>query len=343
MSTPTDPKPEGFIYSSIPVNKREAISQSAESRVTMTVKSAIQDYLDSYFSPTGRYRHQLSLTADFSIQYETSLSAPRSDDPSVYELQLTRLFSQMREKFPMILIIDAGFEYTPAGLGGIVNSQVLGRRTSTVGLKMDCKVPIKLSIAALDETTCQDIRDLLFHIFGVLTVFNKSHLIRSRRPEDSWEIRLPLKYESGGLDKQNITDDHAQLLWTAEVTIEPEFEGTIHMAFANQLQTELQKVQPWYEGQIPNGTIDSSGNIVADNSGTAMTRITVPETVTLGMPTPLSAPFIPADCALISDNPRIALVNGYTIIPKRIGTFNLYLQTRNAGVVKQSWSIRVVG
>ena len=237
-----EPKPEGYIYASIPKGPRASAAKAAKAKVTQTVKSAMQEYLERYLGTNGIYREQLKLTADFSVQYETRLSAPQEDDPTIYDLQLARYWQELRQRLPCILIIDAGFNYINPGLGGIAGSNIMNRSTSSVIMKMDCSIPIKLSVAAMDETTCQDIRDILVYIFGTLTNFNQGYLIRSRRPEDTWEVRLPLNFDPEGLENRKVTEDNKDSLWTTGIELTPEFEGTIVIGFEKQVQAELYKI-----------------------------------------------------------------------------------------------------
>jgi len=339
-----DTKPDGFIYKSIPKSPVEAVAKSAEARVTYTVKSGIQWYLEQYLNTKGMYRAQLKETADFSIQYETNISVPNHEyvDPSIYEVQLARFHSQLRFKLPCIIISDTGFNYTNPGLGGnISSSRVNGETTSSVVMKMDCSIPLKLTIAAKDETSCGDLRDILVYIFGPLTTFNKSHVIRSTRPEDSWETRLPTKIDSDMLDKRPITDDKQDVFWITSISLLPEFEGTVDFSFDKQVQEGAYAIHDYLEGTIPRGIIDSNGNVSVD-PGWLVSTITVPTTISLNHPVSISAKYRDADSHFVTDNPNIALIDGYRIIPRKLGTFNVMLIKNRDGSLVQKWVVRVV-
>lgn len=336
----TDPKTDGYIYAAIPKGPRASAAKAAKAQVTKTVKSAIQEYLERYLSPTGIYREQLKLTADFTVQYETRLSAPEEDDPTIYDLQLARYWQELRQRLPCILIIDVGFNYMNPGLGGMAGSTVLGRSTSAVVMKMDCSLPIKLSVAAQDETMCHDIRDMLVYIFGTLTNLNQAYLIRSRRPEDTWEVRLPFNFEPDGLENRKVTEDNKDSIWTTGITITPEFEGTILIGFEKQVQAELYQINTPDENSFPGGAFNALGQLITVE-GAPKTEIIVPEVIYLNNPTTIAAPYMPAEAYFASDNPRIALIEDYKILPKRPGTFNLYLVNKITGDVIQSWEVEV--
>jgi hypothetical protein len=332
-------KPEDYIFSSVPKSSKQAASQVAEARVTSTVKSAMQDYLDKYFSPTGCYREQLKLTAPYSIQYETGITGSLDPaDPTVYNLQLARLWGQLRAKLPCIIIVDSKIEYEPSGLGGILGSGYISPFTSTVFTQILANVSLSLEIAANDETTCGDLRDLLLYILGPLTIFNKSHILHSNRPQDKWEVRLPAMFTPQGLSRKFYTSDAKDAFWTSGVDLEVAFESRIQHAFSQQ--TQLMKVSDYLEGSTPDGIhhVDGSMGFKPDPQF-EVTSIIVPDVVRLGKPTPIGLSWIPAEAKLVSDDPRVAIVTiDNIIIPKRIGNFNVLLLER--GKVKEKWAVK---
>lgn len=343
MAYTDDEKPEDFIFRAVPKSARQAAVQTAESRVTQTVKSALQEYLERFFSVKGRYRDQLKLTAPYSIQYETGLSARDVDDPTIYELQLARLWKDLSKKLPCILIIDQEFKYEISGLGGIASSTFLSRETSSIELKMDCSITLLVKVAAMDETTASDLRDLLVYIFGPLTILNKSHLVHSTRPQDRWEVRLPQNFDPIGLERRNVDGSNHDSFWEAGVELTVDFEGSIDIAFDNQ--TQLAQIAEWHEGMIPNGFDEDGTMTFVPAPGTPdVDSITVPETVRLGHPTPIRVDWMPVNAAFVSDNPRNAIVDEkLMIIPKRIGGFNIHLMDfgKTPAEIIRTWEVKV--
>ena len=366
-------KPEEFIFEDIPRTKKEAIAKSAEARVTMTVKSALQSYLQRYFDQDGVHRNQLSLTAGFTVNYETRISGPRdNEDPTVYDVQLARYWQDLRQRLPCILIVDTGFERTPSGLGGITDSRHINATTSQVELAMLVTVPIELQVASMDETTCGDLRDALMYIFGVLTHLNKGHVIRSHRPEDRWEVRIPLTETSAGLERRNVGDDSVDSLFTTTVGMDLVFEGISSVGFDRQVPEStlsddttvgvgvgvgsaaragiLYEVGDQYSGVDPLGFRLSDGMCVprADTQP-SLDSIVVPSVINLHQDTPIQADWIPAWAHFVSDNPRIALFDPTTCVihPKRPGSFTLHLMDQrtpdgpNGQAPVRSWTVTV--
>lgn len=345
MSFTDDEKPEDFIFKAVPKSTRQAASQAAETRVTSTVKSALQEYLARFFSADGCYRNQLKMTAPYSVQYETGISGSADNtDPTIYQLQLARLWGQLRQKLPCIIIVDKGYEYNISGLGGMVGSRKISDLTSTVSMKVDAQVTVLLEVAANDETTCSDLRDLLVYILGPLTIYNKSHIIYSGRPQDHWEMRLPQSFEPQGLDRKSFSEDSKDAFWSSGIELTVDFEGTIELAFDNQIQ--LVTISEFHEGMIPDGFRLEDGSLtfkLADDA-VSIEGIVVPEVVNLGRPTPIQLTWLPAKAILVSDDPRVALVTeDHIIIPKRLGKFRVHLMDYKTGnpVATKTWEVSV--
>jgi hypothetical protein len=211
-------------------------------------------------------------------------------------------------------------------------------------MKIDATVKIALEVAANDETTCSDLRDLLVFILGPLTIFNKSHLIHSQRPQDHWEIRLPQAFEPQGLERKAITDDTKDAFWSSGVEFEVEFEGTIELGFDNQ--TQLITISEFHEGMIPDGFRQSDGSLTFKLSANAVSSegIYVPPIVNLGIPTPIGASWLPAQAVFLSDNTKIAVIgDDNVIIPKRLGVFNIHLMDykKSTPEAVKTWEVRV--
>lgn len=346
----SEQKPDDFIFTAVPRSKREAVAKDAEARVTETVKSAIQSYLSLFLAPEGIHRRLLNLTAGFSVQFETRIKGARDEeDPTVFEIQLQKYWTELRQRLPCILIVDSGFEYENPGLGGITDSWPVNINTSSVQLTMLAKVPIELRIAAMDETTCGDIRDILVYILGPLSHINKGHVIRSKRPEDKWEVRLPLDLQPSGLERRTLPEDQKDSLWTTTISLTPVFEGLIHVGFDNQVHPDLHLLGSGFDSRDPVGFRLDTGQAVPLSSAPALANIRVPETIRLSQNAVIDAQWIPARASFISDNPRIALIDQRTcsIVPKRLGTFAVKLVQETPGAnggpkVLGTWHVKVI-
>jgi hypothetical protein len=346
----SEQKPEDFIFTAVPRSKREAVARDAEARVTETVKSALQSYLSLFLAPDGIHRRLLNLTAGFSVQFETRIRGARDEeDPTIFEVQLQKYWTELRQRMPCILIVDSGFEYENPGLGGITDSWPININTSSVQLTMLANVPMELRIAAMDETTCGDIRDILVYILGPLSHINKGHVIRSKRPEDKWEVRLPLDFQPSGLERRNLPEDQKDSLWTTTISLTPVFEGLIRVGFDNQVHPDMHKIESGFDSQVPLGFRLDTGQAVPLSTSPSISSIRVPATVRLSQNAVIECPWIPARASFISDNPRVALIDQKTcsIVPKRLGTFAVKLIQETPGAnsgpkILGTWNVKVI-
>jgi len=346
----SEEKPEDFIFNAIPRSKREAVAADAEARVTETVKGALQSYLSLFLAPDGIHRRLLNLTAGFSVQFETRIRGARdSEDPTIFDVQLAKYWGDLRQRLPCIILVDTGFEYENPGLGGITDSWPININTSSVQLTMLANVPMDLQIAAMDETTCGDIRDILVYILGPLSHVNKGHVVRSKRPEDKWEVRIPLDFQPSGLERRAVNNDPKDGMWTTTISLTPVFEGLIRVGFANQIHPEMHKIISGFDERIPIGFRLDTGQAVPLSEAPSIDMIKVPSTVRLSQHAVIEAPWIPARASFITDNPRIALIDQRTgaIIPKRLGDVAVKLIQESPGFpngpkILRSWNVKVI-
>jgi hypothetical protein len=183
-----------------------------------------------------------------------------------------------------------------------------------------------------------------------LTHFTKGHVIRSKRSEDQWEVRLPLNFTSSGLERKAVGEDTKDILWTTSISFTPVFEGMIRVGFDNQTHPDLVTVQSVYDGNIPMGfVLESGASTTLSTAPSIESSIHVPTTVKLSQNTVIDCAWIPARATFISDNPRIALIDQHnlSIVPKRLGTFSVKLMQATPGAdsmpkILATWTVKVV-
>jgi len=322
-----DVKPEdgSYIFADIPVGTKQAVAATAEARVRQTTKSALQWYLDQFFQSDGRYRDILDWTAPFMVSFVTDLTGNSElDDTMFYEIQLARIWSDLREKLPAIIIADTGFTYQQSGLGGQIRGVRINDRQVSSAAPMLATVELDLMTASTDESTTSDLADALTYILGPLTSMVKGWWIYSGRPEDNWEVRLPqVGAAPSGLERRNVGEDTRDSIWTATLTLSVEFEGIVqfgrdcnlHVDTRNAIQNINVPPTPSDPSLIGEGPMDA-----------AFTDYDAPEAVYLGKPHPLTITSMPYFGKFVSDDSRVAIVDDYNVIhPKRLGKFNLML------------------
>lgn len=355
---------EDFVHKAIPRTPQEAFSNSAEGRATQITKSALQGYIDEYFSSNGRFRHQIKSNFNFAIQYETRLSLNNSD-PSVYEMQLSRLWGELNQNLPSIMILDGAPSYEQSGLGGISNDFVIQESIAGCIIPLTMSFPIEIRAAANDVATTSDLRDMLINIFGPLTSLNRSHILKSGNTKDKWEIRLSQTAEIGSINKQGLDGDTKDAFWYSSITIEVVFEGLLFFSYESvpdvfkdgrpkvgfgQKSSEddiRNRLMAWHQGIVPDSRM-VNGQFCRSQSITdiVVSLITVPESVPLHGTTKINAPQIPFMSYFRSSDPRVAVMKDTVIQPRVPGEFEVQLVIYKSGKpgpteVLKSWPVRI--
>lgn len=307
-------KPDDHIYEDIPLGPAAAqVSGGSKTRVTHITKNAIQSYLQQYFSDSGKFRYQIQQMAPYVVQFETELSGTaRKEDPTIFEMQVARVWQNIRQKLPCILIIDTAFKYNSTGLGGIVAGHDLGPFQG-IGVQVDATLTINLEIAAKDETTAGDLRDVLALIFGTLTPYNRSHYLEPE--QGSWVVRLPLVFDTEGLNRRSIPSDNMESYWSTNVTLQVDFEGVGTLATENPNKVLERSVH------VP--VLDDEDMELVAPSVTLNVR--VPDQLTLGFNSKIWTTAVPFGSRFVSDNPNLVYIQGDLMVPRALGMCHVLL------------------
>lgn len=337
-----------FIHADIPKDAPRAIARSAEARVRMTTKSAIQWYLDQYFNSQGQYNYQLEYTAPFAVHYETGIQAKDDDDPTIINVQLARIWGELRQKLPCIIIADTGFEWVNPGLGGLDPGHRLDADTFSLNSTMLATLQLSILTGAMDETSAGDLADAITYVLGPLTSINRAHWIESENPEDKWQVRLPLTGPGPeGLERRNVGDDTKDSMWSVMLNLEVEFEGHVRVAYKNPLAHY--EILPIFAG-IPGMNYDqfSQAYLNCPHTISPLVEVTMPTQVPLQQPGKIRVHKVPAQTWFTSTDLQIATVNERGIItPRKLGPFQILLLQKEAGApggakVLQTWDLNVV-
>ena len=314
-----EPKPADFIYADVPADTKQSYSATAEARVRQTTKSAVQAYLESYFNSNGRYRNQLKRTAPFSLNYVSDVSNGIYDDPLRHQVLLARLWERLNGHLPAIIISDGGFEPEASGLGGVEAGFNVDGYTSALAAPVLATMTIEILAAAVDESSAADLADTLTYIFGTMTALNQAWILRSSRPTDRWEVRLPpFGTSASAVQKSALGEgDASSVMWSSTVTLEVAFEGEVVLGIDNELNIQQQR------NVFPSWT--QTGSTFQANE-LASSSYQVPAQVRIGVPTPITFQALPYGARFVSDDPTIAIVDEQNVIHSfGLGTCNIML------------------
>ena len=313
--------PSGFINKPKPKSVAEAVSQNSHDRLKTITKSALQSYIGSYLDTSGINRNFISATSPQGLTFVTDLSLQDSQDVQYRPTQLARMYNEIRQKTPAILIMDSGFQWTPAGLNGGLEAATNLNGKWQGYFRLFGRVPVTVAVVTKDQETTDTLMNVLMLIFDTFRNLAGGSLIYSKNPADSWVVRLPLVFEVGTNTAQEYEGDPVGRYWSS----------TIDMLIDVEDQVSVET------GMI---TADVTGYVINsyDLSGSFTPHIIAPTTVRVnGGPFLITVPnYNPLSQDIIIDDPNIATLELGThiyVTPYRTGVFNIKVVGRErAGI-----------
>ena len=217
--------PTGYVHRAIPKSTVEAASAKAHDRIKSISKNALEQYFRSFFDSDGRNRTILDVVSPAGLTYITDKSIQSSNDPTVKKMQLARLYNEVREHVPAILIVDAGFINIPSGLGEIHNARNYG--TKWIGQFVVIRqIPVVVSVLTADQDSTDMIMSLLTIILGSVRNMAGGSRMYSTEPGDNWEVRIPLNFTPTATTGSNITEDPKDQVWAAGIDVVLDYEDS---------------------------------------------------------------------------------------------------------------------
>jgi len=316
-------KPPDYIYKDIPRSTAEAVQNNAYEESLVLVKSAIQHYLNQFFDSDGKYRRLVESVCPTVGQFVTDVRVPRPgeyEDPTKYKIQIARMWQGLKQRLPCIVIAETGWtrQNSLSDIsGGISVPGTDGLQHSPLWLSNFLMGSIDILVGALDEHTTGQITSQLINIFGPLKEFTKETILKPTTPTggSTWEVRLPMNQTISSRERINIGDDPVSSLWSATLSLDDvHFEGSTPLDMEAAVPTEP----------------DYGPNTPVDSDDFPDTTIVVSSPVKLGRAQPFRVVNERYSAVIYSDNPRVALIRGYTIIPRKVGTFNIVVANGNS-------------
>jgi hypothetical protein len=314
----------GFVQKAVPRSVMEAAAAQSHDRLKSIAKSALEHYLRSFFDTSGRNRSAIEAIAKGSLQYITDKSLEATEDVTKRTTQLARIYNEIRERIPAILIMDSGIESVPSGLmSGLTHSALLNGKWQGWFLKQ-FRIPVTISILTGDQESTDQLMELVDLTLNNLRQLGGGSAIRSKEPGHNWEVRLPLTQSISATTGENITDDRKDQLWhsTFDVTLDAEDTFAVEMEFNTNFALGS------YDGDIANGlTVDQP-----DLSSRLPPEILAPDVMRVNMPATVGFRRLRLTHKIIIDQPMIATIDTSTrtITPRRPGTFTLMVLDLNA-------------
>jgi len=191
------------------------------------VKSAVQQYIDSFLNPTGVNRKFLtSSMSPVGMQFVTDLTY---DDqmkvsPNLRKTYLARFFAENIGRLPSILLIDTGVEIIDPGINELVKASINADGSWEGFLVSYMKVTLSITTATLSEEDTSTLSTMISMMITPLATVINNYIIQD--PDSGWEVRLPLSgMNLGQATSVTIEGDTKTTVWTRSLDLTCEFEA----------------------------------------------------------------------------------------------------------------------
>ncbi len=283
------------------------------------VKSAIQQYIDSFLNPNGVNRSYLtSSLSPVGLQFVTDLTYDEymMVDPNLRKTYLARFFAENTGRLPSILIIDTGIEIVDMGINELISARITPDNYWECKLLSVVKVSLSITIATLSEEDTSTLATILATIMHPLPIVVNTNIITA--PNSAWEVRLPMSgITLGQASNMTIEGDSKTTIWTRALDMTCDFETTF--GFKQKGMSFIQPAKP---------RIGDNGLPIPK-----FHNLELNQEVKLGYPYPLFIEDMLTRYYLGVSNPNVAIVSDtppYILQPKAQGRALLLVLDRLA-------------
>ncbi len=298
---------KGYIFESLPKSTKEAASKFSLKRIKTLAKTSLQSYIDSFLNSEKHVNRRMLEAAAGKIQYFSDLTFTADPANAKIEkpIQLARMYTDLKENFPCILIVDAGA--IPRQYAG---SRIPNKRTANLESQLEYVVPLTVSVASLDEETTDILSSLLSLIFGPLLVLAGGVELKGNIYNgDKWTVKLPNVYTWSALSQSNIEGDSKDQIWSSTFELEVTVEDTLEIS-----------IHDFVEACVSLKVDDGSGIGVSPT-------IFFPDSIQINTQEKIVVTDLQTKHNIVLDNPRNATFDPETFMltPKFPGVFNIMI------------------
>ena len=250
------------------------------------------------------------------MTFVTDKSVEATQDVTRRTTQLVRVFNEVRQKIPSIVIIDAGMESVPSGLNSGLLHATLDNGKWQGWFNKQFRIPLTIAVLTQDQDSTDQLMEVLELMLNNLRQTAGGSALRGVGADEHWEVRFPLTFGVSSTAGQNITDDPKDQLWLATFDVTVEAEDT----FAIELPMDVDLTQGFDES-ISRGGVPNAPNL----SATLPPLIEAPDTMQVAQQYTVTFRRLRHTHRVIIDQPMVATIDVGTrlVTPRRLGTFNL--------------------
>lgn len=305
------PPPSGYLNRKIAQSSQEALAQYTADSVKTIVKAAIQRYIESFMNRDGENRKLYEAITQMGLQFITDKSFDAASDQTLRKTQLARLFEQIRQELPCILIMDSNFEYVPANFTGLDKTWTQNQ-VWYGAIQIVRNLSIMVVAGTRDQSSTDMLHSLLSVIFGELRFLGGGTLIRGNRDiGENWSITLGTP-RLGKVTQNRVPEDPKDTIWFFDIEV-----GDI--IFDDRIVIKV----PLASAQLGPGVVNPDGFL-----GDVAPIINFPATIPINQPQQVMINYFqPTIQKVFISDPNIAVYEPDTrmVTARKLGTFQIQI------------------
>jgi hypothetical protein len=301
--------PNGYLNRKIAQSTQEALAQYTADHIKTIVKSTIQKYIASFMDTTGGNRDLFKTITKMGLQFVTDKSFDAASDTTVRKTQLARLFEQIRQELPCILIMDSSFEYVPANFTGLDRTWI--KSPNWYGaIQIVRQMSVMVVAGTRDQSSTDMLHSLLSVLFGEMRFLAQGTLLTGNRNiGETWSMTMGIP-RLGKVTQSRVPEDPKDTIWFFDIEI-----GDI--LFEDRVVVSV----PLVEASVGSGVMNSS-IYLADTVPT----INFPDTIAINQPEQLRINYFqPITQKIIISDPNIAVYEPQSMMvsARKLGSFQI--------------------
>lgn len=182
--------PSGYLKRKVAQSAEEAVAQYTADHIKTIVKATIQKYIESFFNRDGGNRELFETLTKMGLQYVTDKSFDAASDPTLRKTQLARMFEQIRQELPCMLIMDTGFEYIHQNWTGLDRVWTKdGDWYASVHITRNVK--IQIAVGTRDQSSADFLHGILSILFGEFRFISAGQRITGNYEiGETWVVKI---------------------------------------------------------------------------------------------------------------------------------------------------------
>lgn len=304
--------PQGYLNRKIAESVQDAVAQYSADHIKTIVKAAMQRYIQSFMDTQGGNRTLFEALTKAGLQYVTDKSFDPASDESLRKTQLARLFEQIRQELPCILIMDSAFDYVNMNLNGMDKVWIKdGYWHGRLHIARNMKVMVVGG--ARDQSSADFLHGMLSVLFGeVRWVAGGTSITGNKTNGENWCMTMGTPV-LGKVSQNKVSGDPKDTIWFFDIEV-PDILFEAHVV----IRQEIPRVLPGTDVMNPeNGYL-----------GLTPPKIIFPNSIPINEPTQLLIDlFQPQFQQIFISDPNVAVFDPTTrmITARRLGKFRIQI------------------